>query len=79
VLPNAVPLLLTQDQEMIRDAMRDCVQTELWPHYCVEHHGALTTVYELRINDEVYWGPEKSKVVVSRSFWWNLQSAYCAG
>lgn len=66
VLPNAVHLLLTQDQEMNRDAMRDGVQTELWLHYCVEHHRALATVRELRINDEVYWGPGKSKVVVSR-------------
>ena len=32
----------------------------------MEHHGALTTVYELRINDEVDLGPGKAKVVVSR-------------
>ncbi len=25
-------MLLTQDQEMIRDAVRDFAQTELWPH-----------------------------------------------
>lgn len=66
VLPNAVPLLLTQDQEIIRDAMRDCVQIELWPHSCAEHLGAPTMVYELRINDGAYRGLGKSKVVVSR-------------
>ncbi len=35
------PMLLTQDQEMIRDAVRDFAQTELWPHaarWDKEHH-----------------------------------------
>ena len=34
-------MLLTQDQEMIRDAVRDFAQTELWPHaarWDKEHH-----------------------------------------
>ena len=34
-------MLLTQDQEMIRDAVRDFAQTELWPHaarWHKEHH-----------------------------------------
>ena len=34
-------MLLTQDQEMIRDAVRDFVQQELWPHaarWDKEHH-----------------------------------------
>ena len=34
-------MLLTQDQEMIRDAVRDFAQSELWPHaarWDREHH-----------------------------------------
>ena len=34
-------MLLTQDQEMIRDAVRDFAQTELWPNaarWDKEHH-----------------------------------------
>ena len=34
-------MLLTQDQEMIRDAVRDFAQRELWPHaarWDKEHH-----------------------------------------
>ena len=34
-------MLLTQDQEMIRDAVRDFAQQELWPHaarWDKEHH-----------------------------------------
>ena len=34
-------MILTQDQQMIRDAVRDFAQTELWPHaakWDKEHH-----------------------------------------
>lgn len=44
--------------------MRDCFHIEPTNAWSIK--GALTTVYELRVNDEVYWGPGKSKVVASR-------------